>query len=104
MSTTYSELVIAALDTEVLSATTASLDVKGNGFVSLHIKAATGAHATHVVTLQCGPDDSTWTDTASTITGEGMVDNVQITTRFVRLKVTTADGETSTVSGFIQGK
>lgn len=99
----FSEVKQTGLDANATTTST-SLDVKDNENVAYSVVAATGTHATHVITLQCSLDDSAWQDTPSTITGVGVVDNVSVTTRYVRLKVTTNEGSASTVDIIIQGK
>lgn len=99
----FSELKETGVDANATS-TTASLHVEDNKKVAFHVVAATGTHATHIITLQCSLDNSNWFDTASTITGLGVVNNVDIITHFVRLKVTTNEGGASTVDIIIQGK
>ena len=99
----FSELKQTGLDANATTTST-SLDVQDNENVAFSIVAATGTHATHVVTLQCSLDDSAWQDTTTTQAGVGVKDNVPITTKFVRLKVTTDEGGTSTIDIIIQGK
>ena len=99
----FSELKQTGLDANATTTST-TLDVQDNANVAFSIVGASGTHATHVVTLQCSLDDSAWQDTSSTVTGVGVVDNVSITTRYVRLKVTTDEGGTSTIDIIIQGK
>ncbi len=99
----FSELIQAGLDANAATTST-SLDIQDDAKVAFSVVAATGTHATHVVTLQCSLDDSAWQDTSSTVTGVGVVDNISITTRYVRLKVTTNEGGTSTIDIIIQGK
>jgi len=104
MATKFSENTQTGLDANSTSTVSSSLDIAENNWVCYTILANTGTHATHVITLQCSPDDTNWYNTASTITGVGIIDNVQIGARYVRLKVTTAEGGTSTVDVIIQGK
>lgn len=81
-----------------------SLDIKGARFVSWEVIANTGTNGTHVITLQTSPDDTNWTSTASTLSGLGVVRNLQVSFRFVRLRVTTNEGGASTVDWFINAK
>lgn len=99
----FSELAEAGIDANATT-TTASLDVKDDLNIAWSVVAATGDHANHIVTLQCSLDNSAWNDTGSTLTGVGVVDNVSITARYVRLKVTTNEGTASTINIIIQGK
>ncbi len=68
------------------------------------MRANTGGNTTHIVTLQCSLDDTNWNNTAATVTGVGLQDNTQVSARYVRLKVTTAEGSASTVDVIIQAK
>ena len=99
----FSEIKQTGLDANATTTST-SLNVQDNANVVFSIVGASGTHATHVVTLQCSLDDSAWQDMSSTVTGVGVVDNVPVTTKFVRLKVTTNEGGTSTIDIIIQGK
>ncbi len=99
----FAELTQTGLDSNA-SSTTSSLDISDNEWVAFEAIANTGTHGTHVLTLQCSMDDSNWTDTASTLTGTGVVDKVQIIAKFVRLKVTTVESATSTIDVTIQAK
>lgn len=83
---------------------TTGLDIKENQYISWQVIANTGANTTHVITLQCSLDNSTWQNTASTVTGVGIEDNIQVTARYVRLKVTTAEGGASTVNVLLNAK
>jgi len=91
-------------DSNSTSTTTLALDISTCKYVSWNVQAATGTHGTHIITLQCSVDSSSWANTSSTLTGLGTQDNIQITTQFVRLKVTTAESATSTVDVVIQAK
>ncbi len=100
----FSELSESSFNTNNTATVSASLDIKDNKWVAWGAKQVSGGHSTHIITLQQSLDDSTWISTTSTLTGTGIVDNVQITTRYVRLKVTTAEGSASSVSIIIHGK
>jgi len=84
--------------------TTTVLHVEDNTKIAFHVVAASGAHTTHVITLQCSLDNSNWFDTSSTITGVGLLENIDTTCHFARLKVTTNEGGASTVDTIIQAK
>lgn len=99
----FSELKQTGIDVNAATTTT-SLHVDDNKKVAFHVVAATGTHATHVITLQCSLDDINWFDTPTTITGLGVKNNIDIITHFVRLKVTTNEGSAATVDIIIQGK
>ena len=100
----FSELTESNFNTNNTSTVSASLDIKDNKWVAWGAKQTSGGHSTHIITLQQSLDNSTWVNTASTLTGTGIVNNIQITTRYVRLAVTTAEGSASIVSIVIHGK
>ena len=99
----FSEVADTAVDANAASTTTV-LHIEDNNKIAYHVVAASGTHATHVITLQCSLDNSNWFDSASTITGLGVVNNVDITSHYVRLKVTTLEGGVSTVNTIVQAK
>ena len=67
-----------------------------NGVITFYVIPKTGTHLVHVVTLQYSPDGSTWRDGSNKITGTGCVDVTVTAARYIRLKVTTAEGGLST--------
>ena len=79
-------------------------NIKGAYNVSWQVVANTGTNGTHVITLQESPDNSVWTNTASTLGGVGVVRNFQVAFHWVRLRVTTNEGGASTVDWFINAK
>lgn len=99
----FSELIETGINANAATTTT-TLHIDDNTYVAFEVRAASGTHATHIITLQQSFDDSNWTNTGSTVTGTGLVDNIQITSHFVRLKVTTTEGGASTVDVTIQAK
>lgn len=97
--------LVAALDTNVQDAVTGKLDTRRTSLVILHIKGTTGAHTTHVVQLQCSVDGATWFDMAGeTVTGEGIKMASNVAAQFLRAKVTTPEGATSTSEVTLQAK
>lgn len=104
MTTNFSELVETGLDANSTSTVTDSLDIKENKKVALSVNGDTGTHNTHIVSLQCSVDDTVWTTMSDSITGESVKNNVEVITRYVRAKVTTAEGGVSTVDICIQAK
>lgn len=100
----FNEHIETGLDADSTSTVSASLNVAENSYVAWTVVANTGTHGTHVITLQCSLDDTNWASTASTLTGLGTVDNIQITAKYVRLKVTTRESAASTVDIIIQAK
>jgi hypothetical protein len=93
-----------AVDANAASTTT-PLDLDQATTIGMSVRAASGTHATHVVTLQLSMDEGvTYEDTNHTITGIGNIHNVTCLTDFVRAKVTTLEGAASTVNISIVGK
>jgi len=93
-----------ALDANEIGVTP-TIDIDGRTIVSFGIYSDAGAHATHVVTLQCSLDGTNWHNvTDASITGIGIVGSVTVGTRYVRLKVSTAEGASSTIDWILQAK
>ncbi len=66
--------------------------------VGLYVSAKSGTHNNHIITLQVSPDNaSTWADTSNTIIGTGFLDNITVIGTNIRTKITTVEGEKSTV-------
>ena len=103
-STRFACLQEENLDTNSTSTVSSSLDIGENQYISFCVVANTGENANHVMTLQISFDNITWYSTATTLTGVGFIQNVQVTARFARLKVTTAEGESSTVDIYLHAK
>ena len=93
---TGNEYTDSALDANASSVTTA-LKTNSARYVSLFVLADTGAHTTHVITIQISGDGVNWEDTSNTVTGVGSKINVLCVAGFVRAKVTTPEGGASTV-------
>lgn len=104
MVTKFTDQTTTGIDANDTDSVTVGLDIKSNDFVSFQIIANTGGNTTHILTLQCSLNNSTWQNTSSTITGVGLLDNIQVSARFIRVKVTTAEGGASTVDVLINAK
>jgi len=95
----------SALDTNVLNAVTASLDVTAQQFVSWCVVDATGAHDNHVITMQLSLDNVTFFDSPSKLLGADRISiENNMSVGYIRWKVTTAEGATSTVDIIINAK
>lgn len=82
-----------------------SLDIGNASLIIFQVLGATGAHTTHILTLQCSVDESNWNDiSGATVTGAGVKGEITVASQFVRLKVTTNEGGASTVDIIIQAK
>ena len=86
----------AALDANALTAGT-TMPTHDATYVSIDVKADTGAHANHIVTLQVSFNGTDWFDTSNTITGVGRKTNVLCIAPYVRAKVTTVESGSSTI-------
>ena len=95
----YNEISETGLDTNSTSTKTAGTDVSTCEEATFYVIAATGAHTTHVVTLQFSHEDvdASYQDSEHTLTGVGCkhVSNIQ-SVAWMRLKVTTVESGTST--------
>ena len=102
MSIRFAETGALALDTNNLGAVTSTFDVP-NGALHKMVFAVsiTGTHGTHVIELQGSPNGGTdWFD-MGTINGSGLImDHICLCPQ-LRVKVTTAEGGTSTCEIFI---
>lgn len=98
--------VSATLDANSTSSVTDALDISINkhGEISFFVFANTGTHLLHVISLQYSPDGTNWeTSGSNTITGTGhKIVTDLLGCKFVRLKVTTAEGVASTVDVVLQ--
>jgi hypothetical protein len=102
----FNELLATNLDASTTDTETEGLDISQCSLVAMSVAAVSGTHSNHIVTLQCAmvDVDAKYVDTSTTITGEGVQDNVQITAKYVRGKVTTAEGGASVIDITIQAK
>lgn len=82
------------------STSTVSSSITGIGkkYASFYVSDAGGAHNTHVLTVQVSPDGTQWFNTSTTLTGVGLIPPVLICCHSVRLKITTAQGASSTIN------
>lgn len=106
MTNNFSCLEETNLDSNNIDTVTNSLDIRGNQYISFDIKASgdSQSNSNHIITLQCSLDGSTWYNTNTTITGTGLVSNIQMTCQYVRLKITTIEGSDSTIDININAK
>ena len=102
-SGSLSDKDISGFDSNVLNGTSGSLYINGNSLVGIYVVDATGAHTTHVLTAQISTDDANWFTTSNTVTGEGYVE-FTTASQYVRVKLTTAEGGTSTCDISITSK
>lgn len=90
-------LLNTTIDTNVMNTVTASSDVSTCDQVTFYVTGRTGAHDSHVVTLQFSSDNTNFHDSPFSITGVGCLQVTDIkSVYYIRLKVTTAEGALST--------
>lgn len=99
------EVISLAADMNDTATVTDSIDTTTakDGVISFFVNGVSGSHGTHVVSLQYSADDSTWySSTTNTVTGNGHIDARSPSAgRYVRLKVTTAEGLISTADLYL---
>jgi len=100
---TYTSLEANAIDTDSTSTVTNALYINGNRSLGLFVSADTGAHTSHVITLQVSADGIAWFDGPLSVTGVGFVQGETVSAN-IRAKVTTAEGGTSTCNITIVSK
>ena len=89
----FNELIDKSVDANDNTYVSPPLNVALNERVSLQIVDVSGAHTTHVFKLQESADKSSWVDvTSGSVTGEGLVTNLNVTTKWVRVAEPTAGG------------
>ena len=95
----------SGLDTNVANAVTASVDITAQTSFSWCVFGATGAHDNHVVIIQYSLDNITFVDSSAKVLGTDIISQEHdITAGYLRWKVLTAEGATSTVDISINAK
>lgn len=89
-------------DTEV----TEALDLQGNKNLAVDIAANTGGNTTHVCTVQLSFDKTTWQGftVAKTIAQLGFLDDFTTNAKYIRVRVSTAEGGASSIFVRIHSK
>ncbi len=89
-------------DTEV----TTALDLQGNKNIAVDIAANSGGNTTHVCTVQLSFDKTTWLGftVAKTIAQIGKLDDFTTNAKYVRVRVSTAEGGASSIFVRIHSK
>lgn len=100
----FDEVITLGMNTNSSGALTSSLDVREATLIALLVVGKTGTHASHIITLQSSPNDTDWFDMTDTLTGDGVLHDVSCACKFIRAKVTTPEGGTSTCDVYIQIK
>ena len=85
---------------------TVAFDLQGNKNLAVDIAADSGAHATHVCTVQLSFDKTTWLGftVAKTIAQIGILDDFTTNAKYVRVRVSTAEGGASSIFVRIHSK
>jgi len=92
----YDDVAETGVDANATS-TTEPVEVGANSLMGMYVKAASGTHATHIVTLQISPDGTNWFDTTHTITGTGDLHDIRCVAVEARVIVSTVEGGASTI-------
>lgn len=93
-----------SFDLNSTSSVTTGVDVSMQKAVSVHVRLTSGGFGIAVITLQTSADNSNWDSTSSTLTAVGVLENIGVASRYVRVKVTTAAGLAGTATVDIQAK
>lgn len=92
-----------SLNTNEVGAVTSELFIADNRAVGLYVRGTSGAHDNHVITLQYSVTGNKWFNSGGEVSGIGFVERETVA-RYVRGKVTTAEGAPSTCSIHIVSK
>lgn len=102
--------ITTGVDANNTDSVTVGIDTDNFKRFALHIVGKTGAHVNHIIELQSSANNSHWfaarneDGTTIRVTGEGHKLHFTSSSRYLRAKVKTAEGEASTVDIYIQGK
>ena len=92
------------LNTNLLGDVSASFDISAQTIFSFCVLEATGTHTNHEIELEFSLDDANWHATEKKVPGLGFQMNIPVSSEYARLRVSQAEGATSTVNAIIQGK
>lgn len=105
MSLYFYEEAFSGLDVDDTGSFTAAIDVAEFRAICFEVDQASGTVSTAVLHFQCSCDTNDWFDVAgSEQTGAGLFPGVEINTRYVRVKVKTAEGSAGTADIIVQAK
>ena len=106
MPTKYTDQKPTSLNANSLNSVTPRLDIKEKTGLAWSVLEKTGSHSTHVLTIQRSTDNINWDNTSSKITAGTpyQIKTATVNVRYVRVKVTTAEGSASTVEVVINAK
>ncbi len=103
MATKFTEHIEVGLDANSVGDVSTSLEIKENTIVTMQVIANTGGNTTHIIDLQCSANNSNWHNVAS-VNQIGITDGNTIGARYIRARVSTAEGAASTVDVYLQAK
>jgi len=75
---------------------TESIKVGKRFYVTMYVVGNTGSHTNHIVTIQTSNDNEDFTDTKYSVPGDNHINKVYLTGPYLRAKVTTTQGGSST--------
>ncbi len=104
MGTKFTEHIETGLDANSVGAVSASLEIKENTVTSMQVIANTGGNTTHQIDLQCSTNNVNWHNVGSGVIGVGIEDALTVGARYIRARVSTAEGGASTVDVYLQAK
>lgn len=88
------------LDTAIdanASVSTVGMDLQGNTKVGVYITDVSGAHTTHITTLEISHNNTDWFATTTTITGLGFNQLTEVAARFARATISLVEGGASVI-------
>lgn len=97
-STSSDKQIDTSQNANSTSTTTTALNMGDAKSLGFYVDAVSGSHATHVATLRVSADGTNWHETSHTVTGVGNKHDISCLAEWVDIKITTAEGGTSTVN------
>jgi len=105
MGTKFSEHIETGLDANSVGDVSTSLEIKENSVVTMQVIASSGGNTTHIIDLQCSANNSNWHNvTSGSVNQIGIVDGLTVGARYIRARVSTAEGSASIVDVYLQAK
>jgi len=93
------------LDTNSVGAKTASIDVTGQTIVAWRVISKTGSHNNHRIKVRGSLDDTTFFPLKFTLEGADVMSTlIDLSIGYIKFRVSTAEGSTSTVDIGINAK
>jgi len=95
---------VSGFNTGVLNTVSSAFDVSRHKYICVQVVQASGTITGAVVTVDKSNDGTNWVLSSSTVSAANLTDNIQVTSTYVRLNVTTASAVASTANVTIQCK